>query len=351
VQRKFVFALGVALCTILVGCSPFEPSASSTKVGASPTTVSTGRAQSQTNNSTSSKAGGPLSHTPPSTLGKTTGKQNGRTHSVATQPPKPLILSLGSQGANVEKLQEMLAVTGYLPLTWTMGSASPGGTKNTGASASTTSSLTPGASTSNAAVTSQMPAQSQVPAGTWRWKYTSTPKSLVALWSPTKYTLLTKSAVMTFEQVHHLVADGVAGPQVLSALASDVRNHRQSPVGFSYVQVSLGIPQSLSLWHNGSVVIHSPANGGIPQSPTVIGTFPVYLQYRTQTMKGTTPSGQHYSDPGIPYVSYFYGGEAVHGFIRASYGYPQSLGCVELPVATAARVWPYMHLGTLVNIS
>lgn len=156
---------------------------------------------------------------------------------------------------------------------------------------------------------------------------------------------------MTFEQVHHLVVDGIAGPQVFSALVSDVHNHRQSPVGFTYVQVSLALPQSLTLWHNGSVILRSAANGGIPQSPTVTGTYPVYLQYRTQTMKGINPSGQHYSDPGVPYVNYFYGGEAVHGFVRAHYGYPQSLGCVELPIATAAKVWPYMHLGTLVNIT
>ena len=42
-------------------------------------------------------------------------------------------------------------------------------------------------------------------------------------------------------------------------------------------------------------------------------------------MSGTNPDGSHYIDPGIPDVSYFNGGDALHGFIRASYGFPQSL--------------------------
>ena len=37
-------------------------------------------------------------------------------------------------------------------------------------------------------------------------------------------------------------------------------------------------------------------------------------------MSGTNPDGSHYSDPGVPWVSYFNGGDALHGFLRASYG-------------------------------
>jgi hypothetical protein len=37
----------------------------------------------------------------------------------------------------------------------------------------------------------------------------------------------------------------------------------------------------------------------------------------------------------VYWINYFNGGDAVHGFVRASYGFPQSLGCVELPIPTA----------------
>ena len=76
-------------------------------------------------------------------------------------------------------------------------------------------------------------------------------------------------------------------------------------------------------------------------APTADGTFPVYASAtRSTTMSGTNPDGSHYVDPGIPWVSYFNGGDALHGFVRASYGFPQSDGCVEMPPANAAVVFP-----------
>jgi lipoprotein-anchoring transpeptidase ErfK/SrfK len=68
-------------------------------------------------------------------------------------------------------------------------------------------------------------------------------------------------------------------------------------------------------------------------------------------MTGTNPDGSHYSDPGVPWVNYFNGGDAVHGFPRGSYGTPQSNGCVELPIETAAKVFPLLAIGDLVIVS
>ena len=45
-------------------------------------------------------------------------------------------------------------------------------------------------------------------------------------------------------------------------------------------------------------------------------------------MSGTNPDGSHYTDPGIPCVSYFNGGDALHGFIR---------GVVRLPAEPRVR--------------
>jgi lipoprotein-anchoring transpeptidase ErfK/SrfK len=67
-------------------------------------------------------------------------------------------------------------------------------------------------------------------------------------------------------------------------------------------------------------------------------------------MSGRNPNGSRYVDPGIRYISYFHGGDAIHAFNRASFGTPQSLGCVELPLASAEKVWPYTPIGTLVTI-
>ena len=40
------------------------------------------------------------------------------------------------------------------------------------------------------------------------------------------------------------------------------------------------------------------------------------------TMSGTNPDGSHYHDPGIRWISYFNGGDAIHAFPRASFGTP-----------------------------
>jgi lipoprotein-anchoring transpeptidase ErfK/SrfK len=107
----------------------------------------------------------------------------------------------------------------------------------------------------------------------------------------------------------------------------------------------------LTLYSGGRVVLQTPANTGIPQRPTQRGTFAVFEHVRSGTMTGTNPDGTHYHDVGIPWISYFNGGDAIHGFLRVSYGTRQSLGCVELPYAQAAKVWPYTPIGTLVTVA
>jgi len=156
--------------------------------------------------------------------------------------------------------------------------------------------------------------------------------------------------VMAFENDHGMTADGVAGPAVWKELVgASVSGHR-STFGYTYVQVSEGSPESINVWHNGKTVVTGPVNTGIPQAPTAQGTFAVFEHALSVTMSGTNPDGSHYSDPGVPYVSYFNGGDALHGFLRASYGSAQSLGCVEMPYSEAAAVYPYTPIGTLVHV-
>jgi peptidoglycan hydrolase-like protein with peptidoglycan-binding domain len=277
----------------------------------------------------------PGSHPSSQAAATQSGSQNAGAKSGSTQssnPPKATLpapkyplLHQGASGPAVLRLQQLLAAYGYLPVTWT-----PSAPQDSDALHSVDSIQSP-------------------PDGTWTWRYTNTPSSLKNLWKPGTYTVLVKGAVMTYQEAHNLAIDGIAGPQVWSSLLRESKAHH-NPFGYSYVQVSLARPQKLTVWWNGKTVLTSLANAGIPQSPTVKGTYPVYLRYRSQTMSGVTPWGEHYSDPGVPWVSYFYKGEAVHGFVRPGYGYPQSLGCVELPVKQAEIAWKYMHYGTLVHV-
>jgi peptidoglycan hydrolase-like protein with peptidoglycan-binding domain len=224
------------------------------------------------------------------------------------------------------RLQELLARTGYLPLGWRPAADPPS---------------TPA---------EEISAAVSPPDGHFFWRFAQTPASLRTLWKPGHWNVVTQGAVMRFQQEHGLATDGVPGPLVWRTLLRDDLAGRRLATGYSYVFVHETIPQSLSLWHNGRVIVTSPGNTGIASAPTAPGTWPVFEHIAVGTMSGTNPDGSHYHDPGIKWISYFHGGDALHAFPRASFGTPQSLGCVELPEDAAGRVWPYTPIGTLVTI-
>jgi peptidoglycan hydrolase-like protein with peptidoglycan-binding domain len=230
-------------------------------------------------------------------------------------------------GGSTLRLQQLLAQLGYLPL------------RVSGAAASV-------------AATPQAQVQAAVspPPGSFSWRYGDVPAALRSFWSPGTFGVVTKGAVMAFESEHEMTADGIPGAAVWRALIGAAMAHRVNTSGYTFVSVSKSA-QTLSLWHDGRTVLTTPVNTGISSAPTEAGTFPVFEHIRSGTMSGTNPDGSHYEDPGVPYISYFNGGDALHGFERAQYGFPQSLGCVEMPPSTAGRVWPYTPVGTLVHVA
>jgi len=117
------------------------------------------------------------------------------------------------------------------------------------------------------------------------------------------------------------------------------------------IMVSTALPERLYLYVNNSVVFSTYANTGISQSPTPYGIFSIYMKLKKDTMHGVNQNGKPYYDPNVPWVMYFHGNDAIHGFYRKQYGFPQSLGCVELPVAAAKRLYHMVPLRTRVIIT
>ncbi|MGH3165647.1 MAG: L,D-transpeptidase, partial [Trebonia sp.] len=162
--------------------------------------------------------------------------------------------------------------------------------------------------------------------------------------------VLDNGAIAGFEADHGLRVNGVAGPAVWAALLKAAAARQRDSHGYSYAIASESAPESLTIWHDGRQIFYSPANTGIPAAPTTLGTFFVYEKLPFQVMQGTNPDGSHYSDP-VEWVSYFDGGQAVHYFPRPSYGWPQSLGCVELPWSVAEDAYSSLPYGTLVTVA
>jgi hypothetical protein len=219
------------------------------------------------------------------------------------------------------RLQQLLAELGYLPLTFTPASPMTSPTQE---------------------------GNDQVGSFTWRWP--NQPLSLLTLWTPGTNNVITQGAVMNFEAQNGLKTDGAAGPQVWTDLLADVQAGHGDALPWDYVVVSQSLPESATVYKDGAPVYSSPVNTGVAGAPTENGTWPVFERFTVTTMSGTNPDGSHYSDPGIPWVSYFHGGDALHGFVRGSYGTPQSDGCVEMPPSNAAVVYPLTPLGTLVTV-
>jgi hypothetical protein len=238
---------------------------------------------------------------------------------------------------SVLRLQELLTQLGYLPLTWTPADTATGQIPAGDANA-------------------QLAAAYNAPAGSFTWQ-SGYPSALTSQWQAGTDNTLVAGAVRAFEYNQGLAMDGDAGPHVWSHLLTAIAKDETNPNGYTYVYVqqSTGDNEYLDLYHNGKLAITSPANTGIPQSPTDDGTFPVYLRYQVTQMQGNNPNGTPYNDT-VYWVSYFNGGDAVHAFPRGSYGFYQSLGCVELPYngdgpGVAENVWNLITYGTLVTVS
>lgn len=181
------------------------------------------------------------------------------------------------------------------------------------------------------------------------WTWSSVPTALAALWAPGEPNVMESGAVMAFEHDRGL-SPSLSQSQVLSALRHAVAAHQRASRPYAYVLVSETLPESVSLWQGGRLVLTSLGNTGEAGATTPVGTWPVYSRYRVQTMSGTDPDGTPYVYPDVPWVSYFTGNIAIHEFNRASYGYPQSVGCVELPPGPAAKVWNALSYGSLVTV-
>lgn len=103
--------------------------------------------------------------------------------------------------------------------------------------------------------------------------------------------------------------------------------------------------------YQGATVVHGPVSvvDGAAATPTVTGTYHVYQQYESQTMRGENADGSNYETEGVPWVTYFYLGYALHGAPwRDNFGYSDSHGCLNMPVSEAQWFFNWSEIGTTV---
>ncbi len=241
----------------------------------------------------------------------------------------PETVSFSTAGVPMLRSQQLLAELGYLPVSFTL----PSGQAGLGSEPTAATEVSPSA----------LP-------GTFVWRFSNIPSTLSSQWVPGQDNVITAGAVMQFETNYGLTDDGLVGPAVWKALTQAVATRQTDASPYDYLVVSESTPEELNVWRDGQFIYNTAVNTGVPGAATALGTYPVYSRFLTTTMTGTDPDGTKYVAPNVPWVAYFNGGDAVHGYPRASYGWPQSNGCVELPISNAQVVFGMDPIGTLVTV-
>jgi len=104
--------------------------------------------------------------------------------------------------------------------------------------------------------------------------------------------------------------------------------------------------QALTAYEGGVPVRTTLISTGLPQTPTPVGQFRIWIKLRTDDMAGP---GYYIED--VPFVMYFHEGYGLHGVTwHGNFGHPMSHGCVNLPTAEAEWLFDWADVGTLVNI-
>jgi hypothetical protein len=111
--------------------------------------------------------------------------------------------------------------------------------------------------------------------------------------------------------------------------------------------VDVDLSQQMVFAYEGNQLVNSfLVSTGRKPTPTVTGTFRVYVKYRYADM-----TGPGYNLPDVPYVMYFYKGYGLHGtYWHNNFGHPMSHGCVNFRTEDAKWIYNWMSVGSIVNV-
>lgn len=104
--------------------------------------------------------------------------------------------------------------------------------------------------------------------------------------------------------------------------------------------------QRLTAYQGQTAMLSVLISSGVAGKRTPTGTFAVRTKIFSQTM-----SGPGYRLPGVPYVMYFAGANAIHGtYWHNNFGRPMSHGCVNMRTSEAAWLYNWARVGTPVKV-
>jgi len=118
-----------------------------------------------------------------------------------------------------------------------------------------------------------------------------------------------------------------------------------APVAGRWIDVNLSA-QRLTAYQGQTAVFSTLVSSGVAGHRTPTGRFAVRTKIPSQRMVGPG-----YNLPGVPWVMYFAGANALHGtYWHNNFGRPMSHGCVNLRIADAQWLYNWSSIGTPVVV-
>jgi lipoprotein-anchoring transpeptidase ErfK/SrfK len=104
--------------------------------------------------------------------------------------------------------------------------------------------------------------------------------------------------------------------------------------------------QMLYAYEGDQIVNSFLVSTGLPNTPTVVGSFAVYIKYRYTNM-----SGPGYFLQDVEYTQYFYKDYGIHAATwHNNFGTPMSRGCVNMRLEDSEWLFDWTKIGTVVYI-
>jgi lipoprotein-anchoring transpeptidase ErfK/SrfK len=168
----------------------------------------------------------------------------------------------------------------------------------------------------------------------------------------TKQEILTEDPIPTTTSTQMLEA--IETPDaIIMEIVDDASNLSDpTPAQFSangtndhWIDVNLS-EQRVYAYEGNTIVNSFLVSTGLPDTPTVIGQYKIYVKVPIQDM-----SGPGYYLPNVPWVMYFYESYGFHGtYWHNNFGKPMSRGCVNMKIEDAKWLYDWAAVGTFVNV-
>ena len=147
-----------------------------------------------------------------------------------------------------------------------------------------------------------------------------------------------------------LYVHGTVGTNIPSPVVTGGATIPAASAGERWIDVNLST-QTITAYEGTTPVYTSLVSTGLPRTPTVVGSYRVYVKYVATDMTGGSYAvGDYYYLPDVPYTMYFFRGYGIHGtYWHNNFGQPMSHGCVNLPTPVAEWFFNWASVGTRVE--